>query len=457
MNYLKEIINLIDLSIKDEPNNLITAWNIIKSGFDPEVDEYRNLVEHSEIWLANYQSEIISKTGLNNLKIKFTNILGYFIELPVSAKDKIPDFFITKQTLVTSLRFTTLELQDFEKKIVNAENLLYSREYEIFKRVREKINASFNEIKEISKKTANLDMMTSLSRVAYNNNYSRPKISKKNELSIISGRHPVIEKIEKDFISNDLNLDNKKYINIITGPNMGWKSTYLRQNALIILMAHIGSFVPAREASIPLTDKIFSRVWASDNLFLWQSTFMVEMQEMANILHNSTPDSFIIIDEIGRWTSTYDWMSLAWSILKYLHDTKKSKTLFATHYHELIDESISLKWVENYSVAVWENSEWIIFLRKIIKWWIKKSYWIQVAKLAWINNEIISIAKGMLLKLEKSHIWNQLNFWSIIVEPEIQIIEKESPALTELLKLDINNLSPIEALNKLNELKNLTK
>ena len=456
MEKIREIINLIDSAIKDEPNHLITAWNIIKSWFNNEVDEYRNLVEHSQDWLANYQSELINKTWLNNLKIKFTNILGYFIELPVSAKDKIPDFFITKQTLVTSLRFSTLELQDFEKKIVNAENLLFTKEYEIFREVREKINNSFKEIRQTSQKSANLDMMTSLSRLAYNNNYSRPKISKNNNLSIVSWRHPVIEKIEKDFISNDLNLDNKKYINIITWPNMWWKSTYLRQNALIILMAHIGSFVPAREANIPLTDKIFSRVWASDNLFLGQSTFMVEMQEMANILHNSTEESFIIIDEIWRWTSTYDGMSLAWAILKYLHDTKKAKTLFATHYHELIDESRALKWVENYSVAVWENNDSIVFLRKIIKWWIKKSYWLQVAKLAWINNEIISIAKSQLLKLEKIHSNHQLDLWNFVIEPEIQIIEKENPAINELKNLDINNISPIEALNKLYELKNLT-
>lgn len=456
MEKIREIINLIDFAIKDEPNHLITAWNIIKSWFNNEVDEYRNLVEHSQDWLANYQSELINKTWLNNLKIKFTNILGYFIELPVSAKDKIPDFFITKQTLVTSLRFSTLELQDFEKKIVNAENLLFTKEYEIFREVREKINDSFKEIRQTSQKSANLDMMTSLSRLAYNNNYSRPKISKNNNLSIISWRHPVIEKIEKDFISNDLNLDNKKYINIITWPNMWWKSTYLRQNALIILMAHIGSFVPAREANIPLTDKIFSRVWASDNLFLGQSTFMVEMQEMANILHNSTEESFIIIDEIWRWTSTYDGMSLAWAILKYLHDIKKAKTLFATHYHELIDESRALKWVENYSVAVWENNDSIVFLRKIIKWWIKKSYWLQVAKLAWINNEIISIAKSQLLKLEKIHSNHQLDLWNFVIEPEIQIIEKENPAINELKNLDINNISPIEALNKLYELKNLT-
>ncbi|MDD4151850.1 MAG: DNA mismatch repair protein MutS [Candidatus Gracilibacteria bacterium] len=455
MQEIKNIIDLIDKAIKDEPNNLITGGNIIKTGFDIEVDEYRNLVEHSQDWLANYQTELIEKTGLNFLKIKFTNVLGYFIELPVSAKSKIPDNFIAKQTLVSALRYTTFELQDFEKKILNAENLLFSKEYEIFKNVREKINNSFLIIKELSNKTANLDMITSLGRVAYNNNYSRPKISKNSKLEIIGGRHPVIEKIEKDFISNDLNLDNKKYINIITGPNMGGKSTYLRQNALIILMAHIGSFVPARDSFIPLVDKIFSRVGASDNLFLGQSTFMVEMQEMANILHNSTENSFIIIDEIGRGTSTYDGMSLAWAILKYLHDEKKAKVLFATHYHELIDESIVLKGVENYSVAVGENNEGIVFLRKIIKGGIKKSYGLEIAKLAGINKEVINESKKMLLKLEKSHTGKQMSLGSFsLPELEIKIIEKESPILEELKQLDINNLSPVEALNKLYEIKN---
>lgn len=454
MQEIKDIINLIEASIKEDPNNLITWWNIIKSWFDSEIDEIRWLVENSQQWLASYQSKLIEDTGLNNLKIKFTNVLWYFIELPVSASSKIPDFFIAKQTLVSSLRYTTQELQDFEKKILNAENLLFSREYEIFKKIREKINNSFFEVKEVSKKRANLDFMTSLARVAYNNNYVRPNISKNKEIKIFWARHPVIEKIEKDFISNDLVLDNKKYINIITWPNMWWKSTYLRQNALIILLTHIWSFVPAREAYIPIMDKIFSRVWASDNLFLWQSTFMVEMQEMANIIHNSTKDSFIIIDEIWRWTSTYDGMSLAWAILKYLHDDKKAKTLFATHYHELIDESVSLKWIDNYSVAVWENSEWIVFLRKIIKWWIKKSYGIEVAKLAWINKEVLDESKKMLQKLEKTHKSKQMSLETFSLdEAEIKVVEIKNPILDELSSLDVNNLSPIEALNKLYEFK----
>lgn len=233
---------------------------------------------------------------------------------------------------------------------------------------------------------------------------------------------------------------------------MWWKSTFLRQNALIILMSHIWSFVPAKLAKIPLTDKIFSRVWASDNLFLWQSTFMVEMQEVANILNNSTKNSFVIIDEVWRWTSTYDGMSLAWAILKENYDNIWAKTLFATHYHELIDESKVLKWVENYSVAVWENTENLVFLRKIIKWWIKKSFWLEVAKIAWISEKTLIEAKKMLKILEEKH-EKPTQQWLFSLEPEVRIVEKHSKVEEELKNLDLNNFTPMEALNKLFELK----
>ena len=250
-------------------------------------------------------------------------------------------------------------------------------------------------------------------------------------------------------------LNNKSYVSIITWPNMWWKSTYLRQNALIILMAHIWSFVPAKEAKIPLTDKIFSRVWASDNLFVWSSTFMVEMQEVANILNNSTKNSFVIIDEVWRWTSTYDWMSLAWAILRQNHDNIKAKTLFATHYHELVDESKTLKWVANFSVAVWENDDNIVFLRKIIPWSIKKSYWIEVARLAWLPRNVIDEANWFLRKFEQTHSFSQLSLWSLWVKVEEKIVyrDKESEIENEIKKIDLNNLTPIQALNILSELK----
>ena len=459
MQKIQNIINLIDESIKEDADLLLTWWNIIKSDFDDQVKKYRDILENSWEWLVDYQQKLITETWISNLKIKYTNVSWYFIEVSKSNLTKIPDFFILKQTLVNSSRFVTLELKEFEQKFIEAQNNLASREYEIFQEVREKILDSFSEIKDISEKTAFLDFEVWLSNVAYKNNYNKPKLHNWYNLDIKQARHPVVEQIQKEFISNDLELSKKNYIHIITWPNMWWKSTFLRQNALIVLMSHIWSYVPAREAKISLTDKIFSRVWASDNLFLWQSTFMVEMQEVANILNNSTEKSFVIIDEVGRWTSTYDGMSIAWAILKELHDNIKAKTLFATHYHELIDKSKDLKWVKNFSVAVWENNENIVFLRKIIAGWVSKSYWLEVAKLAWLNKNILNEAKKMLKLLEFENKKTDFSQLSLVdtIEPKIEIIEKEvfkdSEVEQKLKKIDVNNLTPIEALNLLNELK----
>ncbi len=459
MNKIKEIIDLIDNSIKQDAELSLTGGNIIKSSYDDKVSEYRTILEQSWEWLLEYQNKLIKETWITNLKIKFTNVSGYFIEISKSNLSKILDNFILKQTLVNSSRFVTIELKEFEQKFLEAQNNLASKEYEIFQNIREKILNWYSKIKQISEKIAFLDFEIWLSSVAYFNNYTKPDVYKWYDIEILWARHPIIEQIEKDFISNDLILSKKDYIHIITWPNMWWKSTFLRQNALIVLMAHIWSYIPARKAKISLTDKIFSRVWASDNLFLGQSTFMVEMQEVANILNNSTERSFVIIDEVGRGTSTYDGMSIAWAILKELHDNIKAKTLFATHYHELIDKSKSLKWVENFSVAVWENDENIVFLRKIISGWISKSYWLEVAKLAWLNNDILNEAKKMLKLLEfenKKADFSQLSLVDTI-EPKIEIIEKEvfkdSEIEQKLKKTDVNNLTPIEALNLLNELK----
>lgn len=454
---IENIIELLEKSIKENWENSLTSWEIIADGYDSIVDDYRNILNNSKDWLTSYQSRLINETQINNLKIKYTNISWYFIEIPKSQTSKIPDIFIHKQTLVNASRYITIELKEFEQKFLEAQNEKAAREYEIFLDIREKILGNYSNIKKWSDLSANIDFITSLSQVAYENNYVKPNIIDSYDLNIVSWRHPIIEKKSIDFISNNLDLNNNKFIHIITGPNMWWKSTFLRQNALIILLAHIGSYVPAKSANIPITDKIFSRIWANDNLFLGQSTFMVEMQEVANILNNSTKNSFVIIDEVGRWTSTYDGMSLAWAILKENHDNIKAKTLFATHYHELIDESKNLNWVSNFSVAVWENEENLVFLRKIIPWWIKKSFWLEVAKIAWLSNSTITEAKKMLKKLEIEHsrvFWWQLTLWT---EPIVEYIEKEvicvSEVEQELKKLDINNLTPIEALSKLNELK----
>lgn len=455
MQQIQDIINLIDKSIKEDANNLIMWWNIIKDSYDSEVDELRDLINNSNEWLNNYTADLVKNTWITTLKIKFTSASGYFIEVPLSQKSKIPENFIHKTTLVNAIRFTTEELSRFEAKITNAESILYEKEYNLFKEVSGEILKSFKEIKKISTNIANIDFISNLSQVAYENDYSKPEIWEEYNLEIIWGRHPVIEKIEKNFIKNDLSLNEKNFVNIITWPNMWWKSTYLRQNALIVLMSHIWSYIPSGSAKIPLTDKIFSRVWASDNLFLWNSTFMVEMQEVANILNNSTKNSFVIIDEVWRWTSTYDGMSLAWAILKENHDNIKAKTLFATHYHELVDESKILKWVKNFSVAVSENSDWIIFLRKIIEWSIKKSYWIEVARLAWLKPQVIDEANDFLKKFENTHEFNQMSLWNFWTEIKEKIVykEKKSEVEEKLKNIDVNSLTPLEALNLLSELK----
>ena len=454
MQDLQKIIDLIEISIQTEPNNTITNGNIIKTWYDQKVDEYRSLVENAHDWLNNYTQNLIENTGISTLKIKYTSAWWYCIEVPLSQKTKIPDFFIHKTTLVNALRFTTQELQEFEEKVTNAESLLYQREYEIFQEISSQIFSSSQAIRQSAQQIATLDCMSNFAQIAIENRYIKPEIHDGYDLEIIWGRHPVIEKIEKNFIHNELFFTKKNFVHIITWPNMWGKSTYLRQNALIILMAHTWSFVPATSAKIPLTDKIFSRVGASDNLFLWSSTFMVEMQEVANILNNSTSKSFVIIDEVGRGTSTYDGMSLAWAILRQNHDFIKAKTLFATHYHELVDESKKLPWVKNFSVAVSENDENIVFLRKIIPGSIKKSYGIEVAKLAWLPKNVIDEANTFLKNFENTHTFSQMSLGiSPVVEEKVVYKEKTSEVEELLKNLDVNHLTPMQALNLLGELK----
>lgn len=448
---IQKIIDLLDNAIKPDAENSLTSWGIIADGYDEKVDQYRNIISNAKQWLADYQNTLISQSGISNLKIKYTGAAGYFIEVSKLHISKVPDSFTHKQTLVNASRFVTPELKDFEQDLQEAESTLSSREYELFQEVRAEILSEFENIKELSKKVAYTDFWVSSAEIANKNNYIRPEIASWYNLDIQWWRHPVIEQIQWDFISNDLTMDKKSYSHVITGPNMGGKSTFLRQNALIILMAHMWLFVPAKQANIPLTDKIFSRVWASDNLYAGQSTFMVEMQEVANILHNSTQNSFVIIDEVWRWTSTYDGMSLAWAILKQNHDHIKAKTLFATHYHELVDESTKLKWVSNFSVAVWENEDNLVFLRKIIPGWMKKSYGLEVAKLAGIWPEVIAEAKIMMKLLEQEHA--QMTLWALDTTPKVEIIEKESPIQQELQKIDINNITPMEAFNLINKWK----
>ncbi len=455
MENLLKIVDLLEKSIKEDAENSLTSWEIIADFYDEKVDKYRQTLKNASSWLASYQQKLSQENHISNLKIKYTNVSGYFIEIPKSQISKIPNDFIHKQTLVNAARYITSELKEFEQDFREAEEEKASREYEIFLEIRAEILGSFSEIKNASDFIAEVDFLSSLWQAAYENNYTKPKLSKNYDLKLIWARHPIVESSVSDFISNDLTLTKSDFVHIITWPNMWWKSTFLRQNALVILMAHIWSFVPAKLAEIPLTDKIFSRVWANDNLFLGQSTFMVEMQEVANILNNATKDSFVIIDEVWRWTSTYDGMSLAWAILKEIHDNIWAKTLFATHYHELIDESKKLPQVSNYSLAVWENNENLVFLRKVIPGWIKKSFWLEVARIAGIPSKTIAEARNMLNLLEKEHssiFWEQLSFQG---ETKVKIVEKESKIEEEIRKLDVNNLTPMEALNLISELKKL--
>ena len=450
---LDTIISYIEESILEDAENIITNGNIIQSSYDTEVAKYRALIESSKNWLDSYRAELIEKTWVTSLKIKYNGNSGYFIEIPKSQASNILENFQHKQTLVNASRYVTTELLNFQDDVLHAEEKMAAREYELFEKIRSDILESSSEIREVSSAIAEIDVLVWLSECAYNNNYVQPVMCENYDLKIVWGRHPVIETMGEDFISNDLSLTKKVFSHIITWPNMWGKSTFLRQNSLILLLAHIGSFVPAKSASIPLTDRLFSRVWASDNLFLGQSTFMVEMQEVAYILNNATKKSFVIIDEVGRGTSTYDGMSLAWAILKENHDVIGAKTLFSTHYHEICEESKILDWVQNFSVAVWENEENIVFLRKIVPWAMYKSFGIEVAKIAWINKRVLNESRKMLEKLQNQEM-QQLSLG--IPEKEQHSHEHQYSALVDRLEaIDINALTPMEALVQLHELQKL--
>ncbi|MCH2188305.1 DNA mismatch repair protein MutS [Candidatus Gracilibacteria bacterium] len=448
MNTLSYIIERIDQTLLENPGITVTEGNIIQDGYDEQVDTYRQTIATAKQWLDEYMNALIQASGISNLKIKYTAVSGYFIEVSKSQSHNAPKDWLQTQTLVNSLRYTTSELQDFQSRLQEAQQHMSEREYELFGNLREDILSHFDDMKKQSSCIANIDMICSFSQCAYENNYTKPEIHDGYDIQITDGRHPVIENLEGDFICNDLSMKESEYIHLITGPNMGGKSTFLRQNALITLLAHIGSFVPAKQAKIPLTDRIFSRVGASDNLFLGESTFMVEMQEVAHILHHSTQRSFVIIDEIGRGTSTYDGMSLAWAILKHNHDRIQSKTLFATHYHELVDESQKLSGVKNWSVSVGENDGKIIFYRKIIPGSVKKSYGLHVASLAGIQDEIIQEARDMLDQMESTH--NTLPTQQMSLDNIPGEFSGCSSKYEQKIKsLDINSLTPLQALETL--------
>ena len=443
MEDLSDIYELINESIMEEPSITIKDGNIIKSSYNEELSELRNISKNGAFMIKEIENNEREKTGVKSLKIGFNKVFGYYIEITKVnlANLDLEGRYIRKQTLSNAERFITEELKEIEDKILHAEEKIKSLEYEIFVKIRQIIYNNIDRIQNVARIIANIDVFTSFATVAHINNYVKPNINTESKLDIKNGRHPVIESIvgEENFVPNDTYLNGgENIINIITGPNMAGKSTYMRQTAIITLMAHMGSFVPADYADIPICDRIFTRVGASDDLSQGQSTFMVEMSEVSHILKNATDKSLVILDEIGRGTSTYDGISLAWSIVEYIEKHIKCKTLFATHYHELTELENEFKEVKNYSIAVKDDGENIIFLRKIIDQAADKSYGIYVAKLAKLPDEVITRSSELLKDLEKNHIYNGYAI-NGIANNEDKNLDK-----TNISSNNVNSLSNLE-------------
>ena len=468
---LEDLDDLITRAIVEEPPITVREGGMIKDGYNEEADRLRHAKTEGKTWLADLEARERDSTGIKNLKVKYNKVFGYYFEVTNSFKDLVPEYFIRKQTLTNAERYTTDELKNLEDVIMGAEDKLVSLEYDLFCEVRDAIAAEVVRIQKTARAIAAVDVFVSLSTVATRNNYVKPQINEKGTIQIKGGRHPVVEKMMRDdmFVANDTILDNSKNrISIITGPNMAGKSTYMRQTALIVLMAQIGSFVPADQANIGICDRIFTRVGASDDLASGQSTFMVEMTEVANILRNATKNSLLILDEIGRGTSTFDGLSIAWAVVEHISNTRLlgAKTLFATHYHELTELEGLMSGVTNYCIAVKEQGDDIVFLRKIVKGGADKSYGIQVAKLAGVPDSVINRAKELVEQLVDSDLtartreiaegsapaghkpvpkpddveMSQLTLFDTVREDDI---------IEELKNLELGNMTPIDALNTL--------
>lgn len=463
LDTLDDIYHLIDDAINEEPPLSVRDGDIIKPGFNEDIDKLRNAKTEGKTWLAELEAKERDKTGIKNLKIKYNKVFGYYLEVSNSYKDLVPENYMRKQTLANAERFITPELKELEDMILGAEDKLKSIEYDFFCEIREKIGQNVGRIQKTAKIISHVDVFASLAYVAERNNYVRPSINTNDVISIKNGRHPVVEKMTAHdlFIANDTFLDgNDNRISIITGPNMAGKSTYMRQTALIVLMAQIGSFVPAQEADISIVDRIFTRVGASDDLASGQSTFMVEMTEVANILRNATSNSLVILDEIGRGTSTYDGLSIAWAVVEHIADTKSigAKTLFATHYHELTELENTIPGVNNFCIAVKEQGDDIVFLRKIIKGGADKSYGIQVAKLAGVPDVVIDRAKVILSDL----IENDTNK-TPQVKPQEEFVQmslfdyvsnENDKIMDEIKGLKLDSMTPLDALIFLQDVQN---
>ena len=477
---LEDLYSLIERAIEDDPPITVRDGGMIKEGFSEEADRLRQAKTEGKDWLAQLESREKEKTGIKNLKIKFNKVFGYYFEVTNSFKSLVPDYFIRKQTLTNAERYTTDELKELEDIIMGAEEKLVSLEYDLFCQVRDEIASQVVRIQKTAKAIAGIDVFCSLSAVASRHNYVKPAINEKGVIQIKNGRHPVVEQMMRDdlFVANDTFLDNgKNRLSVITGPNMAGKSTYMRQVALIVLMAQLGSFVPAQEADIGICDRIFTRVGASDDLASGQSTFMVEMTEVANILRNATKHSLLVLDEIGRGTSTFDGLSIAWAVIEHISNTKLlgAKTLFATHYHELTELEGTIAGVKNYCIAVKEQGDDIVFLRKIVRGGADKSYGIQVAKLAGVPDSVIARAKEIAEELSDNDITSRakeiaqagatVTQHKAVPKPdEVDMQQlsffdtvKDDDIVRELEGLELSTMTPIDALNTLYRLQTKLK
>ena len=444
-------LKLLEESIVDDPPATLQHTGVIRQGFSPELDKIINSTKHSRDYIANLEKVEKERTGIKSLKVGYNKVFGYYIEISNSYKDQAPKEYIRKQTLVNGERFITPELKEYETIVLNAEENIKVIENRVFHEICAKLINSSKKLLSVSRYLATLDSLISLAQVASDNNYVRPELFDDKRLVIQAGRHPVVENTQMDlsFVPNDTTFTNGDNIQIITGPNMSGKSTYLRQVALIVLLAQIGSFVPAGKAEIGIVDRIFTRIGAQDEIHAGQSTFMVEMIETANILHHATDKSLLILDEIGRGTSTYDGLSIAWAVLEFIHNHPrlKSRTLFATHYHELTQLPEMLPNIKNYNVAVSEVDNNVIFLHKIVPGGADKSYGIHVARLAGIPNTVISRANQILSQLEEQSY--QLEIKESSQSAQMSLFNEKDPIREEIKELDPNTLSPIEALNKI--------
>ena len=464
LDELKDIFSLIEKSIVDEPPISVKEGGIIKKGFNQEIDDLKEASTQGKNWIVALEAKEKERTGIRNLKVGYTKVFGYYIEITKSFLNQVPENYIRKQTLTGGERFVTEELKEIEEKILGSEEKVISLEYEVFTQIRNEIARNIERLQKSANTIANIDVLASLAVVAEDNNYVYPEVNDGDIIDIKAGRHPVIEKMITDgsFVENDTYLDcDKSRVEIITGPNMAGKSTFMRQVAIITLMAQIGSFVPAEKACIGIVDKIFTRVGASDDLSSGQSTFMVEMNEVANILKEATPKSLVILDEIGRGTSTYDGLSIAWAVAEYIADKEKigCKTLFATHYHELLGLEEKVEGIKNFQVAVKEKGEDIIFLRKIVEGGTDESYGIHVAKLAGVPKTVVTRANKILRSLEKGGVKIKEEKESKKqAEGQFDLFNLKLADIShELDKININELTPIDALNTLVKLKEMLK